>query len=148
MAGKLAHCWMRELAINGNLPINGSGEAMDQAANSNGPKGRERREHPRQRTNLTAAIYSIGGRQKLNGQLKDLSLSGCRIRTDRPLDMAVSTRIEAGFYYLGMPFRVGGVIQGIYGPEEAGIRFVEVTERIQEKLRGLMEELGKTGTMD
>jgi hypothetical protein len=75
--------------------------------------------------------------------VKDLSLLGCRVLTDAALDLGLHARVEAGFYYMGMPFRVCGVIQGVYGAQEMGIRFVDVTERIREKLRWLMEEIKK-----
>ncbi|MDR3793169.1 MAG: PilZ domain-containing protein [Terracidiphilus sp.] len=112
---------------------------VDQSAEL--PGGRERRAEPRQPVDLTAAIYPIERGGKFNGHLKDLSLSGCCVHTDALLDVEIHAHVEAGFYYMGMPFRVGGVIQGIYGPQETGIRFVDVTERIREKLQWLMGEI-------
>jgi hypothetical protein len=116
---------------------------MDECENETGlaPKMRERRGQPRQAVDLTAAIYLIKSVSKVNGHLLDLSLSGCRIRTDARILVDLYTRIEAGFYHLGMPFRVAGVIQAIHARDEVGIRFMDMSERNREKLRGLMEEL-------
>jgi hypothetical protein len=121
------------------------GVQMDEDRSAELPGGRERRAKPRQRVDLTAEIYPIERGGKLNGHLKDLSLSGCRVHTDALLDVEIHAHVEAGFYYMGMPFRVGGVIQGIYEPQEAGIRFVDVTDRIREKLRWLMGEIERQG---
>jgi hypothetical protein len=116
---------------------------MDECGKGSGPtrQPQERRGHPRQAVDLTAAIYLIKSVSKVNGHLLDLSLSGCRIRTDARILVDLYTRIEAGFYHLGMPFRVAGVIQAIHGRDEVGIRFMDMSERNREKLRGLMEEL-------
>ncbi|MDR3724467.1 MAG: PilZ domain-containing protein [Terracidiphilus sp.] len=119
------------------------GVQMDEDRNAELPGGHERRAKPRLRVDLTAAIYPIERGGKQNGTVKDLSLLGCRVLTDAALDVELHAHVEAGFYYMGLPFRVGGVIQGIYGPQEAGILFVDVTERIREKLQWLVEEIEK-----
>jgi len=68
-------------------------------------------------------------------------VGGCRIHTDHHLQVGIYTRVEAGFYHLGLPFRVGGVIQVLHGPNEVGIRFLDVTERIGLKLADLMSQI-------
>lgn len=103
-------------------------------------QGIERRAHPRQKADLTAALYLLGDEKKINGQLMNLSLSGCRIYTEEAAPVA-STRVEAAFYHLGLPFRVAGVVQTVYEPNQVGIHFLDVTERNLVRLKGLMEEL-------
>jgi hypothetical protein len=105
-------------------------------------RARERRAQKRQAADLTAALYLIHSAVKLNGRIRNLSLGGCRIQLDQRARLDIYTRLEAGFYHLGLPFRVAGVVQDVYGPQEVGIRFLDVSERNREKLLGLLEELG------
>jgi hypothetical protein len=102
---------------------------------------KERRTHRRIGVEMPAAIYLINSNIKLNGKVENLSLGGCCIRTDQRLHAGTYTRIEAGFYHMGMPFRVAGVLQASQGPNLVGIRFLDVTERIGAKLADLIKEL-------
>jgi len=108
---------------------------------SRGEGWRERRAHPRVKTEMPAAIYLVTSNIKLNGWVRDLSLGGCRIHTDQVVHAGIYTRVEAGFYHMGMPFRVAGVLQAIHGSNEVGIRFLDVSERTGGKLADLMLEL-------
>lgn len=105
------------------------------------PPGWERRRSPRQKTALLASLYEIEKGDKVNGQLMDLSLSGCRIRLEHPFAGERAMAVEAGFYHLGLPFRVGGQVRVLHTPTEVGIEFGFLTARKRELLVGLIAEL-------
>lgn len=117
-------------------------DAKESAAESTDvPPGWERRRSPRQKTALLASLYEIEKGDKINGQLMDLSLSGCRIRLEHPFAGARAMAVEAGFYHLGLPFRVGGQVRVLHTPTEVGIEFGSLTARKRELLVGLIAEL-------
>ena len=41
----------------------------------------------------------------------------------------------------GLPFRLAGVTQAIYDPFQVGIRFLNLSERMREQLKELIEEI-------
>jgi len=78
---------------------------------------------------------------KVQGRIVDLSMSGCRIRTNLPFPLGVFRRVETQFRMNGLPFRLAGVTQAIYDPFQVGIRFLDVSERMREQLAELIEEI-------
>ena len=115
--------------------------AINEEESGDLPPGWERRRAPRQKTALMAALYRVGRIAKQNGKVLDLSLTGCRIGLEKPFKGEPSIAVEAGFYHLGLPFRVAGVVRVLHSPTEVGIEFEDVSPRNLEKLAGLMEEL-------
>lgn len=101
----------------------------------------ERRSDPRCGVDTTAQIYLVKIRSKLIGQVLDLSLGGCRIRTTENFPVGIYTRVETEFRIQGISFRLGGVVQTIHGRQVVGIRFLDVSTRKREQLRELMEEI-------
>ena len=77
----------------------------------------------------------------LRGQILDLSLSGCRIRTDVRFPVGIYTRVETEFQLEGLPFRLGGVIQAIHGRNTVGIRFLDLSERKRQQVMELIGEI-------
>jgi hypothetical protein len=71
----------------------------------------------------------------------DLSLGGCRIRTDSRFLVGIYTRVETEFHIDGLPFRLAGVIQAIHDPRQVGIRFLDMSERKSNQLEQLIDEL-------
>jgi hypothetical protein len=102
---------------------------------------RERRESSREAVETSAVIDLIKIASRLPGRILDLSLSGCRIRTDDPFPVGIYTRIEVEFCLDGLPFRLGGVIQGIHDRHTVGIRFLDMSSRKREQIEQLMEEI-------
>ena len=105
------------------------------------PIRRERRVQPRHEVNIAVAILFIKSGSRLGGRILDLSLSGCRIRTDERFPVGIFTRIEMEFCLKGMPFRLLGVIQGIRDRHNVGIRFLDMSERKRKQVEELMEEI-------
>jgi hypothetical protein len=105
------------------------------------PNMRERREACREAVDTSAVIDLIRIASRLPGRILDLSLSGCRIRTDEPFPVGIYTRIEVEFRLDGLAFRLGGVIQGIHDRRTVGIRFLDMSSRKREQVEQLMEEI-------
>ncbi len=114
---------------------------------------RERRVQAREEVDTTAAIFLINIASRLQGRILDLSLGGCRIRTDERFPVGIYTRVETEFRIEGLPFRLGGVVQAIHDRYTVGIRFLDMSNRKSEQVAQLIEEIRQmreqgTGTRD
>ena len=105
------------------------------------PVGRERRQQSRHEVDTTATILLVNVGSTLRGRILDLSLTGCRIRTDEHFPVGIYTRVETEFRYQGLPFRLGGVIQAIHNRDTVGIRFLDLSERKREQVLELIGEI-------
>jgi c-di-GMP-binding flagellar brake protein YcgR len=106
--------------------------------------GRDRRAASRHEVDTSATILLVNIAARLKGRIIDLSLGGCRIRTDERFPVGIYTRIETEFNLEGLPFRLGGVVQAIQGKDVVGIRFLDMSERKKEQLKQLTDELEET----
>jgi c-di-GMP-binding flagellar brake protein YcgR len=105
------------------------------------PSGRERREVSREEIDTSAVIHLIKIASRLQGRILDLSLSGCRVRTEERFPVGIYTRAEVEFLLDGLPFRLGGVIQAIHDQQTVGIRFLDMSSRRREQVEQLIEEI-------
>lgn len=105
------------------------------------PVGRERRQQSRHEVDTTATILLVNVGSTLRGRILDLSLTGCRIRTDEHFPVGIYTRVETEFRYQGLPFRLGGVIQAIHDRNTVGIRFLDLSQRKREQVLELISEI-------
>ena len=105
------------------------------------PVGRERRQQSRHEVDTTATILLVNVGSTLKGRILDLSLTGCRIRTDERFPVGIYTRVETEFRYQGLPFRLGGVIQAIHDRNTVGIRFLDLSQRKREQVLDLIGEI-------
>jgi len=105
------------------------------------PVGRERRQQSRHEVDTTATILLVNVGSTLRGRILDLSLTGCRIRTDEHFPVGIYTRVETEFRYQGLPFRLGGVIQAIHDRNTVGIRFLDLSQRKREQVLELIAEI-------
>jgi hypothetical protein len=102
---------------------------------------RERRTHSRHEVDTSAVIFLINVASKLKGRILDLSMNGCRIRTDDRFPVGIYTRVEVEFRLEGLPFRLGGVIQAIHDFRLVGIRFLDMSERKRRQVEELIDEI-------
>ncbi|MDR3752298.1 MAG: PilZ domain-containing protein [Terracidiphilus sp.] len=102
---------------------------------------RDRRGQIRHEVNTFASIFLINARSALRGQILDVSLSGCRIRTEERFPVGIYTRVEIEFHFQGLPFRLGGVTQAIHNRNTVGIRFLDLSERKRQQVLDLIGEL-------
>ncbi len=105
------------------------------------PAKRERRAQPRQEVDTSAVIHLVNVGSRLHGRIHDLSLGGCRIRTDERFPVGIYTRVETEFRLEGLPFRLGGVIQAVHERQQVGIRFLDVSDRKRAQVEQLIEEI-------
>lgn len=115
-------------------------EAVPTAAKAG---NRDRRAQSRHEVDTTAEILLINIGARLRGRILDLSLSGCRIRTDERFPVGIYTRVETEFRLEGLPVRLGGVIQAIHGADRlhVGIRFLDLTKSKREQVEQLIQEI-------
>jgi c-di-GMP-binding flagellar brake protein YcgR len=104
-----------------------------------------RRKDHRQEVDSSAEILLVNVGSRLRGRILDLSVGGCRIRTDINFPVGIYTRVEAEFRIDGLPFRLGGVIQDFHDRKTVGIRFLDVSARKREQLLELIDELAEPG---
>lgn len=102
---------------------------------------RERRPQIRHNVDTQATILLVKIGSMLRGRILDLSLSGCRIRTEERFPVGIYTRVEVEFRLEGLPFRLGGVIQVIHDRNTVGIRFLDLSARKREQVTGLIGEI-------
>lgn len=114
----------------------------------NGPaqEKRDRRVQERHHVDTTAKVLLIRIGSKLNGHIVDLSMSGCRIRSDERFPVGIYTRVETEFRLEGMPFLLSGVIQAVHDPKNIGIRFLDLSLRKREQLEQLIAEIARQET--
>jgi c-di-GMP-binding flagellar brake protein YcgR len=107
------------------------------------PTKRERRTQSRHEVDTSADIFLINVGSRLTGRIQDLSVGGCRIRTDERFPVGIYTRVETEFRLEGLPFRLGGVIQAVHDRDRrlVGIRFLDMSSRKREQLEQLIEEI-------
>lgn len=102
---------------------------------------KERRAQIRHEVDTVAIILLVNVGSALRGRILDLSLSGCRIRTDERFPVGIYTRVETEFHLEGLPFRLGGVIQAIHNRNMVGIRFLDLSERKRQQVLDLIGEI-------
>lgn len=102
---------------------------------------RYRRGSARHEVDTSASILLVNVGSTLRGRILDLSLGGCRIRTDDRFPVGIYTRVETEFRLEGLPFRLGGVIQAIHDRYTVGIRFLDLSERKRQQVLDLISEI-------
>jgi c-di-GMP-binding flagellar brake protein YcgR len=107
------------------------------------PAKRERRIQSRHEVDTSAIIFLVNVGARLSGRIQDLSMGGCRIRTEERFPVGIYTRVETEFRLEGLPFRLGGVIQAVHDRDRrlVGIRFLDMSARKREQLEQLIEEI-------
>jgi hypothetical protein len=71
----------------------------------------------------------------------DLSIGGCRLRTETRFNVGIYVRVETEFYLRGLPFRLAGVSQVVVDKNTVGIRFLDLSERKRDQLIELIAEI-------
>ncbi|WP_263350876.1 PilZ domain-containing protein [Acidicapsa acidisoli] len=103
----------------------------------------DRRSHRRHGVDTSVRLLLIKGGICMPGRIVNLSLGGCRIRTQEQFKVGIYVRVEAEFQLHGLPFRVGGVSQAIQDKNTIGVRFLDVSERKRRQLTELIAEIAE-----
>lgn len=112
---------------------------MDLIAVQNGSA--ERRKFPRLPVDLRATIVPAFLGCELPSTLIEISLNGCRLRTDRDFRSPANTRLEISFAVGGRSFRLNGVTQWIVENRDVGVRFLPLNARREADLADALAEL-------
>jgi c-di-GMP-binding flagellar brake protein YcgR len=104
-------------------------------------KPRDRRGQNRYDVDTLATIFLVNAGSALRGHILDLSVSGCRIRTDERFPVGIYRRVETEFRLQGLSFRLGGVTQAIHNCYTVGIRFLDLSERKRKQVLDLIGEM-------
>ena len=102
---------------------------------------RDRRGQSRHEVDTVATIFLVKVASALRGHILDLSVGGCRIRTDERFPVGIYTRVEIEFHLQGLSFRLGGVTQAIHNRFMVGIRFLDLSERKRQQVLDLIDEI-------
>jgi len=102
---------------------------------------RERRTQSRHLVDSRATIFFVEVRAEIAGRILDVSLGGCRIRTDERFPVGIYRRVETEFTVDGVPLRLAGVVQSLHDRFTVGIRFLDMSERKRLQLTELIEEM-------
>jgi hypothetical protein len=105
--------------------------------------GRDRRAQSRLPVDTSADILLINIGCRVRGRIQDMSVGGCRIRTDERFPVGIYTRVETEFRLQGLPFRLSGVIQAVHDQQRqlVGIRFLDMSVRKREQVEQLIKEM-------
>jgi hypothetical protein len=103
----------------------------------------ERRSHPRYSVDTRATVCFIHLGAQVSGRILDVSMGGCRIRTDERFPVGIYRRVETEFKVDGLPFRLAGVVQALHDRFTVGIRFLDMSPRKCAQLAQLMEEIAQ-----
>jgi len=127
--------------VDGAAVLQDGGESNPQSVAAPHSSKRERRQQARHSVDTTASIYFIDVAARATGRILDVSMGGCRIRTDARFPVGIYRRVETEFRIDGLPFRLGGVVQSVHDKFTVGIRFLNLSERKADQLSQLMEEI-------
>src|SRR5579859_4797060 len=100
----------------------------------------DRRSQPRYAVDAQATLFLIDVRSRIGGRILDVSMSGCRIRTEGRFPVGIFRRVETEFKVDGFPFRLAGVVQSLHDRFTGGIRFLDISPRKRDQLAQLMVE--------
>jgi c-di-GMP-binding flagellar brake protein YcgR len=105
----------------------------------------ERRKTPRRQLDTSAEVLLVNVGSRLTCRILDLSLGGCRIRTNDRFPVGIYTRVEVEFHLQGLTFRLG-VVQQLYDRRSIGIRFLDLSDRKRRQMLELMTEIQEANT--
>jgi len=115
---------------------------ISEADKGSAPVKTDRRAHRRHPVDTRAKLHLVKTGICMAGCIQDLSLAGCRLRTEELFNVGIYVRVEAEFYLHGLPFRLGGVSQAIINKNTIGVRFLDMSERKRNQLAELIAEIG------
>ena len=101
------------------------------------------RAHSRHSVDTSAKLLLVNTGISMASRILDLSVGGCRLRTQDRFNVGIYVRLETEFYLHGLPFRLGGVSQAILDKHTIGIRFLDMSQRKREQLIELIAEIAE-----
>ncbi|MGD0942248.1 MAG: PilZ domain-containing protein [Terracidiphilus sp.] len=104
--------------------------------------GAELRKAPRLQCSGLAGIQTLPAVEKpCPAKIINLSIGGCLMEFERPLQLATDEIVELIFCVNHMPFRVRGQVRAIRSETLVGFQFPMLSDRIRRQLEDLVGEL-------
>jgi hypothetical protein len=89
----------------------------------------------------TAEVHLFPVGVRCLGRVVDLSLGGCCIEVEEPIEEPSGTRVEVYFCVMGTTVQVPGRLCHVRNQVWAGIQFAEMSSRKAAQIQELIEEL-------
>ena len=70
-------------------------------------------------------------------------MGGCRVHTELPSTIELGTQVEVQFVSCGYPLRMPAKIQSKHGDHILGLKYLEMSTRIRERLKSLIWEVAE-----
>jgi len=106
-------------------------------------KTREHRRFPRLECSGSVDLRVLPNGGNETGSLVNLSKRGCCFLADDPLRGVYGSRIELHMRVCGLDLRVVGVIRHLHSRMQAGIEFLDLTDRKSAQIEEVMVELAE-----
>jgi hypothetical protein len=124
-----------------SLPGNRTGDKVTIERQTSEGHATNRRSARRMGVDTRANLLLVKAGIVMPGHILNLSLGGCRLRTESRFNVGIYVRVETEFYLRGLPFRLAGVSQVVIDKNTVGIRFLDLSERKREQLLELIAEI-------
>jgi hypothetical protein len=101
----------------------------------------ERRKTQRVPCEGKGEVIVLGGALQFSGEVRDLSVSGCLLETNKKFVLERGTQLEIVLDVNRVHFRVAGGVRSNSSSRGVGFEFMHLSSRSAEQLRQLVEEL-------
>ncbi len=88
-----------------------------------------------------AEIVFVADAPSCPAKVSNLSVEGCLLVAERPVDLFKEALVELAFTVNQLPFRVRAQVKAVRSETEYGFQFVLLSDRSKRRLEELMEEL-------
>lgn len=88
-----------------------------------------------------AVLHFLKDGSRQNGAIIGLNQDGCCVQTAGPFLLGIHVRVEVDFQMLGLPFLLGGVVEGVYDRKTVDIHFLDMSHRKRGELMELIAEM-------
>jgi hypothetical protein len=112
------------------------------------PEGADRRQSRRFEVDASVQVLVLDHSLLFQGQILDVSSTGCYIRTKAHLRLPVNSRVEVIFWLRKKRFRVPSEFMFYKTKVGAGFRFLAMGEAIRTKIDLLLVDLDVAGSAD
>lgn len=125
-----------------------SKEAQRKVLHQPPPGGKERRMCTRHDLEAMASLVVIDRGRMLKCLVLEVSLSGCRLFGESPINLDQDTPVEVEFTGRGYPLRLRAIVKPKSDEHVIGVEFTQASERVIESLNDLIAELEENQRMD
>jgi PilZ domain len=124
----------------GGAPVKMSA-TIEQPGESPAQELAERRKTQRFACEGTGDVIVLGGALHFAGELRDLSISGCRLKMQAPFTLERGTRVEVLMEVNRVRFRVAAGVRATNRTQGLGLEFMDLSTRCIRLIQELIVEL-------